>query len=198
MRFQPSWASTDSPLGGSTNPRLFRWGTTIPDALAGGYQVSSDKWFVQRFATGGAASEFTVEGTAESFSAGDSRTVIFAFEPTRIRVSGQGRAFTSTAAAPDIPSLATDTFEIGSDQINNSHLSGSILWVAAGLGALTDANATTLHGFGDTDPSFDQLPGSPTFLWTCDSTTWQDGVAASFTAASADSLSFTSHSPEQH
>lgn len=175
IRFQPSWASTGDPLSG-TNPRLFRWGPS-GEFLGGGYQISSDKWFVQRATAGGAAAEFTVEGTAESFSAGDSRTVIFAFEAARIRVSGQGRAFTNTAAAPDIPNLAaTPLFDIGTDQVNSAHLAGDILWVACGAGALTDADAATIHAFGDTDPSRDALPGSCTAVMPMNSAAYNESL----------------------
>jgi hypothetical protein len=193
FRIRPNWASTGDPMGGGVGVFFFDWADNSTDRIIAGYTPSTDKWFLQRSATGGASSQTLAEGTTESFAAGDSRTVIFAWDATRLRISGQGRAFTNSASAVDIPTLTASEFYIGTSQQSSRHLAGDILWFACGTGTLTDADAVALHGFGGTDPGFAALPGSPTLLWTADNTEWLEGPLSLFAAVSADSLSFTPH-----
>jgi hypothetical protein len=55
-------------------------------------------------------------------------------------------------------------------------INSGVHWVAAGSGVLTDADAAALHAFGNTDPSWGFVPGSPTFLWSCVNTNYLDAA----------------------
>ena len=92
--------------------------------------------------------------------------MIYAWTATDVRISVDGGAFVGTGNTT-IPGQAT--LYIGSDQVqgngNNRQGDSDYLWVAGGSGTLTNADAATIHAFGDTDHPQGDFPGGATFAW---------------------------------
>ena len=166
VRLQPSWGSAGALPNSS--PSIFAW---------------ADATFSNRiFAFFGAANQVSIvrqtdagESTANQtgvWAAGDSLTVVAAWDGTGYKISLNGAAFSSQVSA-DIPDLAAALLDIGCNHNDTTRpLAGDVLWFVAGNGALTNTDASTLHAFGDTDPDFASVPGSPTMLWTADDSSY--------------------------
>lgn len=88
-----------------------------------------------------------------SFNAGDTKTVIAAWDSGHIYLSIDGAAFVS-AVSTHIPSLVAALFDIGSGgSISaNEFIDSNSLWFACGTGTLTNQDAATLYGYGNTPP----------------------------------------------
>lgn len=101
---------------------------------------------------------------AQAFNAGDAVTIVCAWDAGHVKVSINGAPFTSANAALT-PTLAATLFDIGSAGAALA-IDSDVLWALAGTGVLADADAATINGFGNADPSWSQIPASPTMLWT--------------------------------
>lgn len=102
-----------------------------------------------------------------AYAVGDKKTLIYAVTAAQLKASIDGAAF-STVSRLHVPraGIQAATFNIGTAW-NNWQSDFDVLWFACGTGTLTDADAATLHGFGDTMPAGSQLPAASTatMLW---------------------------------
>ena len=96
-------------------------------------------------------------------AAGAMLTLVYAWTASTLYVSRNGAAFTSQARA-QIPSGLT-SLDFGSQAGASNWFDGDMLWVAGGSGTLSNADAATLNGYGNTDPTIGSLPGAPSFAW---------------------------------
>lgn len=103
---------------------------------------------------------------AASFSAGAAQTVICSWTPTSEGVSVNGAAF-HTVGSTSIPTLSATSFSLGTILNGGRMWDGEILWFACGTGTLTDADAATINGWGDTDPKVASFPAAAQadFAW---------------------------------
>ena len=103
---------------------------------------------------------------AQTFSAGDYVTLIAYWTATQIGLSVNGSPFTVGAGA-GIPTLAATTFSIGSRGDGSRSLDGDVLWFACGTGTLSNPDAATINGFGNTDPKVASFPAGAqaTMVW---------------------------------
>jgi RHS repeat-associated protein len=178
IRFRSGFASDDltdpchvgvnCPPGAARplTPVLFQWlddGTHDLKLYMSGHS-GTNQWLFER-SSGSGGSVAVNTGT---FAAGTKFTVIAAWTPTAIELSINGAHFTSANNA-SVPTLASTLFDLGSAGGGND-LNGDILWSASGSGTLTNANATTINNFGDTDPTLAGLPGTPTAVWPANTT----------------------------
>jgi type IV pilus assembly protein PilA len=147
--------------------RMFDWEDS-PNSngiLAGYIKGGVDHWRAQRW-QGGLHTEADI---ATTFSANTPQTVIAAWSATTISISVNGSAFT-TVANTYIPSSAPATFNVGQNGGLGPYLDGEVRWMAAGTGTLTNADATAINGFGNSDPSISSFPGSAQAVYSWDGT----------------------------
>lgn len=140
-----------STITRSSDAYLFDWRDDANNLL-GLWLDTSNKWNAGRKA---ASAGSPAQSSAQTFANGDTTTVIFACTSTTVKVSVGGGAFTSVANT-SIPTLAATLFDIASNAAAN-HFPGSIRWAAFGTGTLTDANAATMHGYGNTYPDYTEI-----------------------------------------
>jgi YD repeat-containing protein len=153
----------DSNVSSSRTPTLLQWKSDSTHYLK--LSVNSAKqWTLDRQNVGGATATIAT-GT---FTPGTLFTVVAAWTATQLKLSINGAAFT-TVSNSSVPALSgIQLFDLGSDA-GSMQFDGDIFWSATGSGVLANADATTLNNFGNSDPSFAALPGTPTMLWTADS-----------------------------
>jgi hypothetical protein len=172
MRFASSanWNDSTTTAGGNY---VFEWGPTVNDRLSlyWGSTAQSGGWRMNR--TG--ASSGTENVNFVAFSSGVTQTVIGQWTSAGVQQSFNGGTFTSLTAQTSVPNLTSQTqFDIGreSDRLASGWLDGDVYWFTAGTGTLTNANASTINGFGDTNPTWASIPGTPTILWTAVDSTY--------------------------
>jgi RHS repeat-associated protein len=184
FRVRPGYASSDpSPYGSDTNEQLFFVGdhsSSTISLLEAGWDPDTQQWYATRDEGGTPATSST-----QSFSASTSQTVVVAWTSTEIGISVNGSAFNWEIDTTD-PDLSSYAPQIGRRDDGTSGysrwLNGDILWAAAGSGTLTDTNASTLNGYGDTDPTLTDLTyGDATTLWSADTDAYQSTVPAGYT-----------------
>lgn len=166
LRARTGWSSTVET--GQGEATLFSWIEDANDYMSIGYRESDNKIVFKRTING-----VTTEVASSALTPTDGQkfTVIGAWETASHKISIDGAAFTS--AASSAVSLVTEPqFDIGSFGGIN-HWDGEVLWVATGRGTLANGDATTLHNFGDTDPTFGGLPATPSALWTATNELYQ-------------------------
>lgn len=111
----------------------------------------------------GDASTTTLTTTAGSPVAGVAQTIICRWsQTTGMGISLDGGAFT-TDATVKTPTGMSPMMVVGASEMQTNPFDGDFLWMMAGTGTLSDADAATIHANGNTDPT--GAPGSPTFLW---------------------------------
>jgi hypothetical protein len=144
-------------------PQVLNWGVSDSDEMGCGWRPDTGVWYGKRDSGGVNGTRPEIAGT---FVRGDLFTLVFAWTATQLKLSLNGSVFTVTAHT-GIPSVAfPDTLDIGRHTFSVAEFwNGEILWVAMGSGTLSDADAVTLHGFGNSDPEFGELPGSPLAVW---------------------------------
>jgi hypothetical protein len=94
----------------------------------------------------------TASSAALAWNTGDFFTIISKWDATTVGISVNGGAFVNTANT-NIPALAATQFEIGGRGAASSTIDGDVLWFVTGVGALSDANALSIHGYGNSDPT---------------------------------------------
>lgn len=159
MRMRMSYASVAAQIP-AASPTVFAWQDSSSERLRPVLVPASSQWQMIR-QTGGAGAVVTHPFVA--WNAGDVLTVIFAWTDTQLKVSVNGVAFT-VGANSSIPTLAATLFEIGSSS-GASHIDADVLWFIAGVDVPSDTDAATIHGFGNTVPTFAAIPASPSMLW---------------------------------
>lgn len=152
LRFRTRWTNTLDP---ATNPRMFDWRDDGNNNLVLRYDTTANQWEFERRNTSGTA-EVAV---ADTFTVDDVLTLIAAWTATAVTLSVDGAAFVSQANST-IPALAATQADLGSSQGTSQHADGDLLWFAAGTGVLTNADATTIHAFGATDPDPADFPAA--------------------------------------
>lgn len=162
MRVRMGWASTACP---TTDPNFFLWGENSGnDSLQLLWNVATQSWRIGR----ASAAVFTVADIATTaFAAGDLLTLVFKWVAARLDLSVNGGVFAGVAGA-NIPVLAATTFDIGSSGTvlaGSREIDSEILWVAAGTGTLSDADAAAINAFGNTDPGIAAFPGQAKMMW---------------------------------
>jgi hypothetical protein len=169
-RVKIPWNGASAPVA---FPAFFRYALTGSDMILSYYQRAAGTWSAKYVSAGVTRADFNYATAAPV--AGDDVTLISAWTSTAIKGSHNGAAFVSSAVATPILVAAT-VVDIGSEAGANWP-DAIFYWVAAGGGTLSDADAATLHGFGNTDPGWNTLPGSPTFLWAADDTSYLDPLS---------------------
>lgn len=169
VRCRIGWGNAFEPNGGTGFPRIFDWDFGANGYITVTYQEASDQFFVQRYD----GTTFVVAAKPQAVSIGDTVTVVAAWTANSVSISINGSAFV-TVAGTSIPASGEATlFDIGRRTAGaDSYIDADVLWATGGVGALTDANAATLNAFGNTDPTFAAVPGSPSFIWTADNATY--------------------------
>jgi RHS repeat-associated protein len=160
----------DSDLSASRTPVLFQWRDDSTHYLKL-YISSSKKWTLERDGTTAAAT-----ATTGTFTAGTTFTVVAAWTGTQLKLSINGAAL-SAFSNSNVPSLSSSLFDIGS-AAGASALDGDILWLAGGGGTPDPAQ---LNSYANNDPLLANLTGSPTIVWTADTTTYQKPAASQTT-----------------
>ena len=174
MRVRVGWASTSPPTANSTE--FFSWGDSSGSIIRLLWRGAANSWDIRRN-SGGAALNLLVP---DSFASGDTVTLIGAWTSTQVKLSVDGAAF-QTLANTTIPTIARSVFAIGSFVDGaTGHINSEVYWFACGTGTLTNANAATIHAFGNTDPPAGGLPGDATMLWTADTTAYLTPVAETY------------------
>jgi hypothetical protein len=165
MRVRIDWSATSPPYGTAANPFFWGWQDDSNNKLIGYYDATTSQMTFRR-SVGGAS--VTARGPVETFAAGATKTVIFAWEPGRARISVDGSPFTNIAGG-DVPTLTAALFDIGGGgTVASGHESNSYyLWFATGTGTLTDADAATINSWGNTDPKRSSFPSAAqaTMVW---------------------------------
>lgn len=156
LRVRMGWGVGAEPHGGASFPHLMLWQDSGSERLVFFYNEGSNTWGFDRDSGAGSNAVTVVSAHAR----GDVITIIAAWTSTQIKLSVNGAAF-SSAANTTIPTLAASTFDIGSAASSLS-IDSDILWFASGTGTLTDADAATLHAFGNSDHAPGDFPGTCT------------------------------------
>lgn len=104
---------------------------------------------------------------SDTFAIGDITTLIITWTATTLALSVNGSVFSTSSRTkfPD-PSLLASTFNIGSSH-NDLWTYSDVFWAACGKGTLSNADAATIHGFGNVDPLASDFPGAAalSLLW---------------------------------
>ncbi|MDP3991474.1 MAG: Ig-like domain-containing protein [Candidatus Colwellbacteria bacterium] len=177
-RIQIGWSRVAEPSG---TPRLARWYDTDNDRLEIHMGITTDVISLRRKASGvGAEAEISTPALALN----DLLTVIGTWAATQSGISVNGSAFTKVANN-NIPVLAATTLDIG-NAAATGEVDGQMFWFAAGTGTLSDADASTINGFGSTDPNPLDFPydSSLTFLWKGDNASSSAAVTTATATAS--------------
>jgi hypothetical protein len=164
-------SSTSLPHGGATFDTLF-FCQNAGNGIEIMYRETSNDWRTRVY--GGGTSVGDAVSAVQTFSAGSFVTVVGKWATVggviQAGISVNGGAFTtvnSTLASFTLPAL----FDIGSEGGTTTTLDSDILWLASGIGTLTNADATTLNALGNTDPNVDTVLGTTAntqFVWTAE------------------------------
>ena len=161
VRVRVGWDYDDAPYN---LPYLCSWQDDATHRISFYYDEGGSIWVILNW-TGAGADAAT--SAAQTFSAGDLITIIGKWEAADLGISVDGAAFLMEGDRDSgLPGLAAATFDIGS-QGGGDTFDGDFLWVAAGKGTLTDADARLINACGNTPPNRSVLPtvSQPTFLW---------------------------------
>jgi hypothetical protein len=136
-----------------------------------GETAQGGQWRIWRTATGQTAGNDALIATG---TPGNDATIIGAWTSTEVKLSKDGGAF-DVEANTNIPTLSATLWDIGSRGASHP-LGTKLYWYAAGTGTLSDSDASTIHGFGNTDPDWGDFPigAELTLLWKCDDFTYED------------------------
>jgi hypothetical protein len=165
MRVMTPWAGNDG-----VNHGFFEWGVSGSSIFCG-KRNDNLLLFYRKFSPANFG--------AVSWAANSHHTIICAYDTaTLVYLSLDGSNFV-TGASTDVPVISQTTFSIGfSSQTPGGVATADYYWFAAGSGTLSNADATTINGFGDNDPLWSAIPGTPTMLWTADSFEFLDAAPA--------------------
>jgi hypothetical protein len=178
IRFRTGFAATDDPYGAAPQPCLWSWQTDSTHDYRIHFNVGNDTWAcIQENGT-----SKTAASAAQTFAYGTTQTIIGAWDSSNnIKLSLNGGAFTVANDFASKPTSLPSTWLIGDRFSLDRQMNGEYLWVIVGSGTLSDADAATIHAFGDTDPDISLIPGAVTMFWAATSDDY-------YTAASANTL----------
>lgn len=160
FRIRYPWAHTSEPY---QFPNLFNWADDGNNNLVLYYELSGNLLYGDRNLAGAGNSRTA----AASWSAGDSKTIVFAWTATALLLSVDGGAFASTANS-SIPTLSSGTAYLLRDRLSAAlQPDADLFWFACGLGTLTDTDAANIHAWGNSDPSPGLFPTTAdlTLIW---------------------------------
>jgi hypothetical protein len=169
FRMKMGFASTTTL---SPDPVLWDLSESDPNDLFLYYDVDSDTFHLPRRVNRRGP---TVASARQTFTAGSLKTVIAAWTTAHVKISVDGTAFVSLSSpSGSIPAPAP--FLIGSSLVQGARRQpdSDYYWVAAGTGTLTDADAAAIHGFGSTDKTRSDFPGTAVFMWKAESAAFND------------------------
>jgi hypothetical protein len=157
------------PGGDTAQHRLFSWRNIDS---SGGLEVYYDpsaggKLFIADVVNSSIKASVSV-AYDNSHAAGETHTVIGRWDGTMLRISLDGAAFVASVGTRTIPVITMPTFEIGRYQPSATLWSDSdFLWFSSGTGTLTNSDASSINGFGNTDPSLSSFAGTAgsTMVW---------------------------------
>jgi hypothetical protein len=171
-----AWAAASAPNAG---PRIMEWDGSL-GSMGIEYSPTTSQWVAWR-EQGGLENDAVSAG--QTFTAGSTDlSIMVAYETTRSGMSVNGGAFAwQTDATQRIAVIDGTTFMIGNRSDGARPLVGDFYWAAGGLGALPspDANAATMHAFGNTEPTWSSIPASPSWLWAAADITYLDTAPSS-------------------
>jgi hypothetical protein len=122
-------------------------------------------------------------------AAGTDDTVIAQWTGTTIGVSRMGSAWAAgTIADTHVVTFSGTFFDIGSRGDGSFQLGTKMYWCCAGTGTLTDADAAALYTAGNSDPNWQDIPGTVSFLWKCVDFTYEDSAPGAGGASSSQNV----------
>lgn len=162
MRVRMGWPSTTT-FGSS--PVFWEWQDDANNRIVFDYSQSVDQWRIARVSGG----TFQARNSAtQVFNAGDVLTLIAAWDAGNVKVSVNGGAFLSAAAALS-PSLTAALADIGSAGSGALMSDSDFLWFGCGTGPLTNADAAKVHQLAvDGDAGPHDLPAAAACTATWD------------------------------
>jgi hypothetical protein len=174
FRVHPGWTAATA---NQPSPTLLVSAVSVTNRLTVYFGRSSGAWALER--NNGTQNAVRVPRPADA----GVDTVVAAWTPAQLQLSVSGSPF-ARLSSNQVPTGLPPTFDLAT-------LDGETAWVAFGSGTLDDAQAATLHAFGDTDPPFDQLPKSTTVLWTADALDYRAAVTGASYAPSPADMGYT-------
>lgn len=172
IRARLNWTNANPPAaGGNSFPGLFEWpgsaGAATDNILI---YWNAGRWHVKYIASSVTQVDLSMQADAPAL--GDEVTVILRWTPTSIGSSFNGSSFSSASVATSITDAMALTYSIGRGDAGQ-YCDCDILWAAAGAGTLSDADAATINGFADNDPTSQDFPAAAQaqMAWSADNTT---------------------------
>lgn len=159
FRLRMEWGNAG--ITGASFPTLFDWRTDASNKIQLYYTDSVKKWTIE---SRNANLQNSATSAVQTFNPGDFVTVVAYWTASNVAISVNGSAFTIVARTTGVPTLPGTTFDIGSTNASQN-IDSEVLWTLFGTGTLSDANAGTINGFGNTDPNVDTAPGTTTAVW---------------------------------
>lgn len=150
--------------------RLFSWRDGTPNAIELLFDGAAHLALQGVFAA-------SVDGDNNSYTAAaeTDHTLVGVWTEKDLRSSIDAGALLGNANRRFVPNIGSSTFDIfRAAQSAIQWGEGDVWWMAAGSGILSNADVAALHANGNTDPTWDELPKDPTFLWTADDTSFLD------------------------
>lgn len=165
-RLKPSWASGTPP----TNPRVFDI-ENVPAQSMVFTQITVGNW-----SFGYQSAGILTDTVADSHSAGDHITYICKWSSSSgfIKQSLNGGNFNVGTSPLTSAASPLTNFTIGNRNAADRPFTGDYYWFLMGSGDPSNADAATINGFGDTDPTWASIPATPVFVWYANDLTYLD------------------------
>jgi prepilin-type N-terminal cleavage/methylation domain-containing protein len=164
MRVRVGFPSTANPYAGSALAFSW-WGDDSNNHIDLTYDPTSQTFHQRRVSSAGGTA--VAQSSSQSFAADSVHTLVGKWTATGTSISVDGGPFSSVTLS-NAPTLAATSFDIGarSDSFGQ-WADSSVLWFATGTGTLADADAVTINGFGNNDPSVSSFPttAQADFVW---------------------------------
>jgi len=156
------------------NPVVFRMMTTTSQYIGATFLMGGANTL--RFHNGSANTDFTIPATL----AGSNVTVVISWDGAAGNIWFYGPAGNfSSSFTFTTPTGTPASFGIGCQTNTGAQqLCGAVLWFACGMGPLSNSDAASLNGFGNTPPQLNELMAilstgsSPTMTWSAITTAY--------------------------
>ena len=155
--------------------RILDWRDSGTLYLSLYYDTALDSFAIRR--TNGVTTGTALVPTA--LTPFDRHTVIAAWTSAGVRISVDGGAFTSSSTA-GVPALVATLIDIGSQSGGSEFLNGDVIWLATGVGTLTDTDARVLHDWNDEPPRMHTFPAASLLRFSWDAVD-DHGLEAGYT-----------------
>lgn len=144
---------------------LFDWVQDVNNGIRLYMDTSTKRWSTE--VEDGTGSQFLAFSSVQDFAAKTDLTLIFAWTATQLKISVNGAAF-ETVTRTRFPVISATTYSVGKFNTAAGWSDFDFHWFTSGSGDLSDADAATIHAFGNTDPAVGQLPAEAISVWSCD------------------------------